>query len=48
MSIAEQHWKRVKDVLYEALSLAPEKRSQFLDAACSPSDALRAEVDSST
>jgi eukaryotic-like serine/threonine-protein kinase len=46
MSRTQQHWEQVKDVLYEALMLAPEERSRFLDEACSSNDTLRAQVDS--
>jgi non-specific serine/threonine protein kinase/serine/threonine-protein kinase len=40
------HWDRVKELLHQALPLAPEKRAQFLNEACSSDTALRAEVES--
>src|SRR5580704_17602058 len=40
------HWDRVKELLHQALPLAPEKRARFLNEACSSDTALRAEVES--
>jgi eukaryotic-like serine/threonine-protein kinase len=40
------HWDRVKELLHQALLLAPERRSRFLNEACSSDDALRTEVES--
>jgi serine/threonine protein kinase/tetratricopeptide (TPR) repeat protein len=37
-------WERVKDLLYEALQLAPAQRASYLDAACAGDAALRAKV----
>jgi serine/threonine protein kinase/Tfp pilus assembly protein PilF len=42
---AEQ-WERTKQVLEEALRLAPEQRKAYLDSACGPDGGLRAEVES--
>jgi len=39
-------WERVKDLLHQAMQLAPEQRSRFLDEACSSDASLRAEVES--
>jgi len=36
-----ERWQRVKGVLQEALDLAPEQRSAFLDRACSTDHSLR-------
>jgi hypothetical protein len=41
-----QQWENVKDLLHQAMQLAPEQRARFLDAACSSGDARRAEVES--
>ncbi len=41
-----QAWERVKELLHQAMQLAPEERGQFLDQACSSDYALRAEVES--
>jgi eukaryotic-like serine/threonine-protein kinase len=40
-----ERWEQVKDLLHQAMQLAPEQRTRFLDEACSE-DALRAEVES--
>ncbi|MGB8096955.1 MAG: tetratricopeptide repeat protein [Terracidiphilus sp.] len=39
-------WERVKEILHQAMQLAPEQRSPFLDDACSSDAAMRAEVES--
>jgi eukaryotic-like serine/threonine-protein kinase len=39
-------WEKVRDVLHEALKLAPEERSGFLDRVCPADDPLRSEVES--
>jgi non-specific serine/threonine protein kinase/serine/threonine-protein kinase len=39
-------WDRVKELLHQALQLAPDQRARFLDEACSSDGALRAEVES--
>jgi serine/threonine protein kinase/tetratricopeptide (TPR) repeat protein len=41
-----EHWERVKDLLHQAMQLAPEQRARFLDEACASETALRAEVES--
>src|SRR5579863_9769749 len=40
------HWDRVKELLHQALPLAPEQRVGFLNEACSSDAVLRAEVES--
>jgi hypothetical protein len=37
-------WQKVRDVLEQALELAPEKRSRFLDVACSSDQTFRSVV----
>jgi eukaryotic-like serine/threonine-protein kinase len=39
-------WERVKEILHQAMQLAPEQRSGFLDEACVSDPALREEVES--
>jgi serine/threonine protein kinase/tetratricopeptide (TPR) repeat protein len=39
-------WERVKELLHQAMQLAPEQRAWFLDEACDSDAALRAEVES--
>ena len=41
-----ERWQKVRDILEQALELAPEKRGRFLDVACSSDPALRDEVQS--
>jgi eukaryotic-like serine/threonine-protein kinase len=43
--MTSERWQQVKDLLHQAMQLAPERRARFLDEACSE-DALRAEVES--
>jgi hypothetical protein len=38
-----QRWESVKDLLHQALQLAPEQRDPFLDQACSSDVAMRAD-----
>jgi non-specific serine/threonine protein kinase/serine/threonine-protein kinase len=40
-----ERWQQVRDVLEQALELAPGERSSFLDGACSSDPSLRREVD---
>jgi len=40
-----ERWEQIRDVLEEALELAPEQRSAYLDGACSSDPALRKEVE---
>ncbi|HEX8816022.1 MAG TPA: serine/threonine-protein kinase [Terriglobales bacterium] len=39
-------WEQVKEVLHQALLLEPDRRSAFLDSACSSDRSLKAEVES--
>ncbi|MGA9041326.1 MAG: serine/threonine-protein kinase [Terriglobales bacterium] len=39
-------WEQIKELVHQALSLAPEERTRFLDQACSSDPALRTEVES--
>ncbi len=39
-------WNRIKDLLHQAMQLAPEQRPAFLDEACASEPALRSEVES--
>ena len=39
-------WEKVKDLLHQAMELAPAQRARFLDDACSSDDVLRSEVES--
>jgi len=41
-----ERWQQIKVVLYDALEIPPEKRSEFLAQACSNDDDLRREVES--
>ncbi len=41
-----EHWEQVKDLLHQAMQLAPEQRARFLDEACSSDAALHAELES--
>jgi serine/threonine protein kinase/dipeptidyl aminopeptidase/acylaminoacyl peptidase len=41
-----ERWQKIKGVLYEAHELPPERRSEFLDRACSGDPSLRKEVES--
>jgi eukaryotic-like serine/threonine-protein kinase len=45
-SMAPERWQKIKAVLYEAHELPPERRSEFLDHACSGDPLLRGEVES--
>jgi eukaryotic-like serine/threonine-protein kinase len=44
--LTPERWQKVRDILEQALELAPEKRSRFLDVACSSDPMLRTEVQS--
>jgi hypothetical protein len=46
VSSTKVSWQHVKELLHEAMLLAPEQRSRFLDEACSSNDSLRSEVES--
>jgi len=41
-----ESWDRVKELLHQAMQLAPQQRARFLDEACSSDAALRGEVES--
>jgi serine/threonine protein kinase/Tol biopolymer transport system component len=44
--MSKERWERTKQILEEALRLAPERRQSYLDLACGPDGELRAEVES--
>jgi eukaryotic-like serine/threonine-protein kinase len=44
--LTPERWQKVRDVLEEAMELAPDKRSHFVNVACSSDPALRSEVQS--
>jgi eukaryotic-like serine/threonine-protein kinase len=44
--LTPERWQKVRDVLEQALELAPEKRARFLDVACSSDPSMRSEVQS--
>jgi eukaryotic-like serine/threonine-protein kinase len=46
MNRTKVSWEQVKELLHEAMYLAPDQRNRFLDEACSSNDSLRAEVES--
>jgi eukaryotic-like serine/threonine-protein kinase len=41
-----ERWREVREVLHEALELAPPERSAYLDRACAADESLRREVES--
>ena len=41
-----ENWQRVKELLDQAIEMAPEQRAKFLDEACGSDGALRAELES--
>jgi serine/threonine protein kinase/tetratricopeptide (TPR) repeat protein len=41
-----ENWQRVKELLDQAIELAPEQRAKFIDEACGSNDVLRAELES--
>ncbi len=41
-----ESWEHLKEILHQALQLAPDQRSGFLDEACASDTALREEVES--
>jgi len=41
-----ERWQQIKVVLYDALEVPPDRRSEFLAQACAEDDALRLEVES--
>jgi hypothetical protein len=44
--LSSERLERTKQILEEALRLAPKKRAGYLDSACGDDTALRAEVES--
>jgi eukaryotic-like serine/threonine-protein kinase len=44
--VIDERWERVKELLHQAMLLAPEERNSFLDEACSGNSALRSEIES--
>ena len=42
----QERWERTKQILESALRLAPDRRAEYLDAACDADHELRAEVES--
>jgi eukaryotic-like serine/threonine-protein kinase len=44
--VTVENWERVKELLDQALDLAPEQRARFLDEACASDTTLRAELES--
>jgi WD40 repeat protein/serine/threonine protein kinase len=44
--VSTGNWEHVKELLDEAIQLAPEQRARFLDVACGSDAALRAELES--
>jgi len=44
--ITPERWQELRNVLYEALQVAPADRSAFLDRACASDSALRQELES--
>jgi serine/threonine protein kinase/Tol biopolymer transport system component len=44
--VSAERWERTKQILEEALRLAPERRPSYLDLACGADAELRAEVES--
>jgi eukaryotic-like serine/threonine-protein kinase len=41
-----ERWERIKELLYQAMQLAPQERRRFLDEACGPDASLRTELES--
>jgi predicted ATPase/serine/threonine protein kinase len=44
--MSAQRWERTKQILEEALRIAPEQRQAYLDLVCGPDSELRVEVES--
>jgi hypothetical protein len=44
--MSTESWERTKEILEQALRLAPERRPAYLDSACGADAELRAEVES--
>jgi len=41
-----ERWRQIREVLHQAVELAPEERSAYLDRACAADHSLRREVES--
>jgi len=39
--MSAQDWRKVEELLHQAMALAPEQRAEFLDAACGSDSDLR-------
>ena len=44
--MSSERWERTKEILEQALHIAPERRAAYLDSACVTDADLRAEVES--
>src|SRR5216684_5943973 len=44
--MSSERWERTKEILEQALRIAPERRQAYLDSACGADAELRAEVES--
>src|SRR2546429_5738802 len=44
--MSAERWERTKQILEEALRIAPGRRQAYLDLVCGPDSELRAEVES--
>ena len=44
--MSTERWERTKQILEDALRLAPDRRQSYLDLACGQDDELRAEIES--
>ena len=44
--MTSERWQQIKNILHEAMQLAPDRRVAFLDAACPKDQSLRREVES--
>ena len=44
--MSTERWERTKQILEEALRLAPDQRGAYLDLACGTDSELRSEVES--
>jgi eukaryotic-like serine/threonine-protein kinase len=44
--VTMERWQRVKELLHQAMQMAPERRARFLDDACAAEPGLRPEVES--
>jgi non-specific serine/threonine protein kinase/serine/threonine-protein kinase len=44
--VTDERWDRIKQLLYEAMQLTPERRAEFLEEACPSGDPCRSEIES--